>query len=100
MPSDVMGTLYLLHFEPAYKHAQHYLGWTSNVEVRVEAHMNGHGSPLVKAAVLAGCQVTIVRTWPGTRSDERRAKGRSRSGRRLCPVCAFDAWAAARTPSA
>jgi hypothetical protein len=25
---NVQGTVYVLHFEPAYKHAQHYVGWT------------------------------------------------------------------------
>lgn len=83
---SIAGTLYLLHFEPKFKHAQHYLGWTSDVDVRVERHLNGRGSPLVKAAVAAGCEVTIAATWDGTRSDERALKQKTKS-RRLCPIC-------------
>ena len=31
-----MLTLYLIHFEAKYKHAQHYLGISSNVDRRIE----------------------------------------------------------------
>lgn len=82
-----LGTLYLLHFEPAYQHAQHYLGWTSDVDVRIERHCNGQGSPLVRAAVRAGCEVTVVWTRTGTRSDERALKSKGKNSRRLCPTC-------------
>lgn len=84
----MIGKLYLLHFEPSYQHAQHYLGWTSDVEVRVERHLNGRGSPLVKAAIGAGCVVTCVRVWEEkTRSDERALKAKGKNNRKLCPVC-------------
>ena len=29
------GTVYLLHFAVPYKHAAHYLGWTSNLPARI-----------------------------------------------------------------
>lgn len=84
---DNTGTVYLLHFEPPYKHAKHYMGWTTDVEVRVERHRNGGGSPLVKAALAAGCVVTVVRTWPNvTRAFERELKNR-KGAPRLCPTC-------------
>lgn len=84
----MIGKLYLLHFEPSFKHAQHYLGWTSDVDVRVERHCNGRGSPLVKAAIAAGCTVTVVRVWEdATRSDERALKAKGKNNRKLCPTC-------------
>jgi hypothetical protein len=39
---NVQGTVYVLHFEPAYKHAQHYVGWTEGeVTDRVAVHLQG-----------------------------------------------------------
>lgn len=80
-------TVYLLHFEPAYaapigdtgrvKRADHYLGSTAgSVEDRLRDHLEGRGSPLVRAAHLAGCTISVVRTAPGGRQIERRLKRR------------------------
>lgn len=90
-------TVYLLHFQPVYavptaagwtKTAGHYLGSTRGDPYdRLHAHVRGQGSPLVRAAVLAGCTVYIVRTWPGGRDLERRLK-RQRHHARFCPECA------------
>lgn len=83
-----MSKLYLIHIEPAFRHAQHYLGYTGkeSVEQRLERHLKGDGANMLRHAVAAGCALTVVRTWPkGSRSEERRLKGRSL--RPLCPVC-------------
>jgi hypothetical protein len=86
-------SLYLLHIEPRYKHAGHYLGFTPElrVERRAREHMDGvehKASPLVLAALRAGCTVVISRRWEGTQYDRRaeRAK-KSRGHARLCPLC-------------
>lgn len=90
-------TIYLLHFEPAYraaigttgrvKQAGHYLGsCAGDPEQRLSEHLSGAGSPLVRAAVRAGCVVTIAATWPGGRKDERRVK-RQHNHRRRRPIC-------------
>lgn len=85
------GSGYLLHFDPPYKHARHYLGYVhggvENIESRLEYHLAGHGSRLVRAAVAAGCEVRVVRTWhPFDRDTERLIKKRKCTPR-LCPVC-------------
>jgi len=82
------GTLYLLHFSRPLSHAKHYLGFTTRTpEDRLREHLEGKGSPLVKAAVEAGIDVTISRTWRDkTRSDERSLKNQ-KNGPRLCPCC-------------
>jgi hypothetical protein len=89
-PGDtVPGSMYLLHIEPAYRHAQHYLGWTHEeyAEARVAEHLAGRGSPLIRAAVAAGCVVTIERTWTHVdRHLERRIK-RNGARKRCCPRC-------------
>lgn len=83
------GGLYLLHFEPRYRHAGHYLGYASSIERRVAEHLacGSHSSPLVRAALAAGSVVTVARTWPGeTRTTERRLK-RQGGLSRHCPTC-------------
>lgn len=84
-----MRGLYLLHLDPRYEHAGHYLGYADDVERRVAEHLacNGRSSPLVRTAIAAGCTVTLARTVPGgTRTLERRLK-RSGGLSRHCPVC-------------
>lgn len=86
--APVRGTVYLAHFEPAFGHARHYLGWTSlDVDARFTRHLAGRGSALMRAAYEAGCKITIVRTWPNvTRYFERGLK-ESKNTPRLCPRC-------------
>lgn len=85
----VPGTIYLLHFDPPYKHARHYLGWTEGDDPwpRIIRHLQGQGSPLVRAAVESGSLVTLARTWSDSdRYKERRIKNGG-GLRRVCPVC-------------
>lgn len=84
-----MRGLYLLHFEPRYRHAGHYLGYADDVDRRVAEHLRcgSRSSPLVSAAIAAGSTITVARTIAGgTRSLERRLK-RSGGLSRHCPVC-------------
>jgi hypothetical protein len=38
----VPGTVYVLHFEPAYEYARHDIGWTAEaVDVRLQTHLRG-----------------------------------------------------------
>jgi hypothetical protein len=103
---------YLGHIWPAYGHAQHYLGFTTNLPRRWPAHLaggydplthkaTGRGARLLAAAVYAGCTVELVRVWYGqqARALEQRLKqrrqpdaGSLRAGAKtslkpLCPVC-------------
>lgn len=86
--SDEVGTIYLLHFTPPVRHAIHYVGWTRGDDPapRVSQHLARQGSPLVAAAVRAGCSIELVLTRPGTRRDERALKDR-KNARALCPLC-------------
>lgn len=80
------GTIYLIHFERRLKHAGHYIGWTENLEGRVEAHRTGRGSRLLAIVSDQGIGFRVVRTWRGSRTDERRLKRRKNSPQ-LCPEC-------------
>lgn len=95
-----MTGVYLLHFEPRYKHAQHYLGFADDIGRRVYEHeMSGSGAKLPDAARKAGVEMYLARFWEGKdRNFERKLKGRKRrpdgsashhtgSLRRLCPIC-------------
>lgn len=82
-------TVYLLHFDRPicpWRPAQHYLGWTTDLESRVLAHRQGEGARLTEVALGRGIRFSVVRTWEGGREIERKLK-RQKNGRRLCPIC-------------
>lgn len=82
-----MCAIYLLHFDPAYKHAKHYLGYADDVMPRVNAHLHGRGARLTQVAKDAGVTMLLVRVWEdGTRTMERKLKRRSHVPA-LCPIC-------------
>ncbi|MDQ6616059.1 MAG: endonuclease [Actinomycetota bacterium] len=80
------GTVYLLCFQDSYRHAHHYLGFTTDLDARLAAHAAGRGARLLEVITTAGIGFTLVRTWQGTRSLERQLKNRHNSSR-LCPIC-------------
>jgi predicted GIY-YIG superfamily endonuclease len=96
---------YLLHFEPSYKHAGHYLGWSPEVQARVNAHLHGKGARLTEVAHNAGITLILVCVWEeASRKTERKLK--NRHSRRLCPICLGNPvqlpllrWMAAYVPS-
>jgi predicted GIY-YIG superfamily endonuclease len=77
---------YLVHLDPAYRHAKHYLGSTSDLEARLEAHRAGRGARLMEVVKQAGGSFHLVRTWPGGKTREREIKDRHDMPR-LCPDC-------------
>jgi hypothetical protein len=87
---DQMGTVYLIHIEPPYRHAKHYLGFTyadDSPKKRFDRHVAGRGSPLIKAALEAGSSVEVVRVWKNVdRTLERTLKLRKNTPT-LCPIC-------------
>jgi len=56
------GTVYLIHFSEAYQHARHYLGFTDDLDARLEAHRSGHGARLMAVIQSAGITWRCVRT--------------------------------------
>lgn len=84
-------TVYVLHIDPPFKHARHYIGYTPDTSAarRVGEHLNGtyRGTPLVKAALDAGCTVRLAHEFPGaSREFERWLKDR-KDVRRWCRCC-------------
>jgi len=86
-------TVYLIHFaEPLGDlnnprgQAQHYLGYTDDLEARLERHRSGNGSAIMAAVAERGIAWRVVRTWEGDRGLERKLKNQHNSPR-LCPIC-------------
>jgi predicted GIY-YIG superfamily endonuclease len=85
-----VGEIYLLHFsgKVSDRHTtQHYMGWARNTGARVAHHRKGTGARLTAVAVEKGLTMEVVRTWPGTRDQERQLK-RRKEAPAMCPVCA------------
>jgi predicted GIY-YIG superfamily endonuclease len=84
---EVVGTVYLLHFERPYQgRMQHYLGWTVDLERRVQSHREGtSGSVTTTRAFEQGIGFEVVRTWPGGMDLERLLK--ARGVQNACPIC-------------
>lgn len=85
-------TIYLIHLDKPICHAQHYIGFTCNLESRLAQHRSGHGARLLAEANKLGIRYEVVRTWKGgqwvngARLLERKLKNQ-KNAPRLCPVC-------------
>ncbi len=80
------GTVYLLHFDQPYKHAKHYIGWTSDLDERLASHAAGQGARLLAVLRSAGIGWRLARTWTGGRARERQIKKQGGAAR-CCPLC-------------
>ena len=80
--------VYLLHFDPPFKHARHYIGVARNGLVRrMQDHLSGQGANLTRHARRAGCLMILARIWPAADFGlEVRLKKRGGASR-ICPVC-------------
>jgi predicted GIY-YIG superfamily endonuclease len=78
--------IYMMHFDKPFKHAKHYVGYTTNFEKRLERHRKGGGSRLLRAVGESGIKYHVVKTWHGDRSIERRIKNQ-KNAPRFCPIC-------------
>lgn len=84
-------TVYVLHFDPPFRHARHYVGYTpeATAERRVQEHLDcsAKGSPLVKAALNVGCKVTLAHEFPGAGRDFERWLKTRRDTAKWCGCC-------------
>ena len=81
------GVIYLIHFSSKFGHAQHYLGYASNFEKRMEKHRKGTGSNLIKKIQEAGIEWEVVRKWENVGPQAEAELKRFHNNRRLCPLC-------------
>jgi predicted GIY-YIG superfamily endonuclease len=78
--------VYLIHFDRPYKQAKHYLGYTANLQSRLDLHASGAGANLLRVLKHHGIGWQLVRVWDGGRDVERRLKS-IKNAPRLCPIC-------------
>ena len=83
-----VGTVYLIHFETKLHHAQHYLGFTTNLEERLKRHASGNGSKLMHAVSQAGITWKVTRLWENVPQSWERELKQSKNTPCLCPECA------------
>lgn len=89
VPVGVVGSVYIIHFDRAFHHARHYVGWAqdNNVEERMLKHMNGQGSSLLRAVNGENIPWLIARVWHNAdRNFERWLKNQKRTAM-FCPHC-------------
>lgn len=82
-------TVYLLHFKKPInpsRPAQHYLGWTKELDERIRAHRRGKVSRFCQVAFERGINFKVAEVWIGDRSLERQLK-QQKNSRRFCPIC-------------
>ena len=87
------GTVYLLHFEQSIGsptnpkgRANHYIGWTTDLDKRLHQHRRGWSACIVKAFKKAGIKFVLAATWEGDRALERSLKNKKHASR-FCPIC-------------
>jgi predicted GIY-YIG superfamily endonuclease len=87
------GIIYLIHFdEPignranARGQAQHYIGYALDLAERLQEHARGDGARIMAAVVSYGISWKVVRTWKGSRKEERKLKN-CKQARKICPIC-------------
>jgi predicted GIY-YIG superfamily endonuclease len=92
----VEGIIYLLHFErPYHGPMRHYVGFTDDLDRRLERHREGKGGKTTRRAFDQGISFTLARTWSGSLSLERQIKSRGPSN--YCPLC--PRWSSGIAPS-
>ena len=80
------GFVYVIHFSEPFKHCRHYIGFTKNINARLQHHKANEGSRLLRALNLAGINYEIAATHVGDRNLERKMKNFNNS-KRFCPIC-------------
>lgn len=86
MNKNIIGHIYVLHFNRPFKHAKHYIGWTEKLVDRLDAHEKGNGSKLMRAVKEAQIGFSVANVFVGTRDDERKMK-KQKNGPRFCQLC-------------
>lgn len=81
------GIVYLLHFErPYHGPMQHYVGFTEDLDQRLDSHRNGTACATTRRAFNQGIGFSLARTWwPGSRQLERHIKDCGPVN--YCPLC-------------
>ena len=84
---SIIGTVYLLHFSRPYRHARHYVGFTTDLDRRLRQHRKGVSSPLVRCVVAEGIEIFLARTWNEVAVSFETWLHNNGHHRLSCPIC-------------
>lgn len=85
--SDKGSYVYLIHFNEPLAHSNHYIGYTNNLEKRMDRHARDDGAKILKILKEKGIGWKVVKVWVGgDRKLEKRLKNRGGASR-ICPIC-------------
>lgn len=79
--------VYLIHFDEKLHHAQHYVGYTENLEGRMFCHRNGNGARILNRCNKLGIKYKVVRIWKHAGPDLEQHIKRHKNTKHYCPVC-------------
>lgn len=87
-PDSIDGeACYLLHFDVKVgDHAQHYLGTTKHLSLRLRTHATKPDAKLLAELKRLGGSFVVVKLWAGGYDLERKLKSR-KNAPKLCPIC-------------
>jgi len=82
-------SVYLLHFDDAFKGKQHYIGstQTSRLARRMQEHALGLGSATTRRFVRESIGFTVARVWWSSSRDLEKTLKRGAHYTKFCPVC-------------
>lgn len=87
MSEQILHGVYLLCFDRPYKHAKHYVGYSSNIAKRMERHAAGESTGLMRALKEDGIGFELVRIWHGKNQFFERKLRNRKNAKKLCPKC-------------
>lgn len=67
--------------------ARHYIGFSEDIDARLEEHRRGNGSAFMAAVSKEGIRWTLARVWPDKGRDWERYLKNQKHAARLCPIC-------------
>lgn len=98
MKRNKLGDVYLICFNEYYKHSKHYLGWTTELERRIQQHRDitvenldktskDRGAVLMAYVNSAGIQWKVARIWQGVELEFELKLKREGHSKKYCPLC-------------
>ncbi len=81
--------VYLIHFDKKLEHAQHYVGFSTNLAERLDIHHKGNADSckLLLAVKDSNIKWRLAHVWVGEDHNFERDLKRSAQVARLCPFC-------------
>lgn len=85
---ETVGTVYLLHLDPPFQHARHYIGFTTlDLDERLRRHRTERGARLLQAQTRAGGTWRIAKVWISVQRGLELVLKRRGGAARICPIC-------------